>query len=167
VLDGGSGYPADVVPVVDEPERPPRVASARVEVTDGRLEGFQILDVGRGYSVAPTVTFEGGNGAGAAAKALVWEGGVVGVEWVNQGKGYQQPPNVRFSPPPPPPPLRVEPLPMAVRLRIETPPPGRIEASTDLSAWSAVGVFTNAHRPFLELPAPDAMPWRFFRVVTP
>ena len=167
VLDGGSGYPADVVPVVDEPERPPRVASARVEVTDGRLEGFQILNVGRGYDVAPTVTFEGGNGAGAAAKALVWEGGVVGVEWVNQGKGYQQPPNVRFSPPPPPPPLRVEPLPMAVRLRIETPPPGRIEASTDLSAWSAVGVFTNAHRPFLELPAPDAMPWRFFRVVTP
>lgn len=167
VLEGGSGYPADVIPVVDEPERPPRVASARVGVVDGRLEGVQILDVGRGYEVPPTVTFEGGNGAGAEAKALVWEGGVVGVEVMSQGKGYQHPPSVRFSPPSPPPPLRVEPLPMAVRLRIGTPPPGRIEASMDLSAWSAVGLFTNAHRPFVELPAPAAMPWRFFRVVTP
>lgn len=66
------------------------------------LSGGRVLDVimtnrGTGYTYA-TVSFSGGDGAGAAGYADLARSGVIpGVVFTNQGSGYSTPPTVTFS----------------------------------------------------------------------
>ncbi len=53
---------------------------------------------GSGYLDAPTVSFSGGAGSGAAAIALVYRGAVVGVVITAEGTGYTSAPSVVFTP---------------------------------------------------------------------
>lgn len=52
---------------------------------------------GAGYTSAPTVTFTGGGGAGAAGTALVANGAVTGVVITNPGSGYTGAPTISFA----------------------------------------------------------------------
>lgn len=52
---------------------------------------------GSGYTSAPTVTFSGGGGTGAAGTAVVSGGAVTGVTITNHGTGYTSAPTVAFT----------------------------------------------------------------------
>lgn len=77
-----------------------RTASAEAVVTGGTVSGVILRDGGVGYTSAPTVSFTGGGGAGAAATAIVSEGVVVGINLISGGSGYGSPPAVTLSAPP-------------------------------------------------------------------
>ena len=55
---------------------------------------------GTGYTVAPTVTITGGEGAGATATSTIDSGAVDSITIVLQGNGYTSPPTVTIAPPP-------------------------------------------------------------------
>lgn len=52
---------------------------------------------GTGYTSAPTVTFTGGAGTGAAATAIVENGVVTGITITNPGTGYTSVPTIGFT----------------------------------------------------------------------
>lgn len=56
-----------------------------------------ISDGGDGYTAAPTVTFSGGGGTGAAGTAVLTNGKVTSVTMTNNGTGYTTPPTVTFA----------------------------------------------------------------------
>lgn len=58
---------------------------------------IQITNQGTGYTSAPTVSFSGGGGSGAAATAYVSGGKIYGITVTNQGSGYTSTPTVSFS----------------------------------------------------------------------
>lgn len=49
-----------------------------------------ILDIGRNYTSAPTVTAYGGSGSGATFSATIADEGVIEVDVINPGSGYQR-----------------------------------------------------------------------------
>jgi len=64
-----------------------------------KVQGVQLSNSGAGYTVAPSVVFVGGGGAGAAATAVIGNG-IVGVVTVTSGgSGYTTSPSVTFSGP--------------------------------------------------------------------
>lgn len=69
------------------------------EVDGPGIAGFSALTAGSGYTSAPTVSFSGGAGTGAAATANidVVAGTVTGIEITNPGTGYTSAPTVSFS----------------------------------------------------------------------
>lgn len=81
------------------------------DTSAGRATGTAVLGGGGGdevvsvtidrggynYSVAPTVTFEGGGGTGAAGTAVLTSGSVTSVTMTNNGSSYETAPRVIFS----------------------------------------------------------------------
>jgi hypothetical protein len=61
-----------------------------------RVQGVQITDAGFGYTVAPKVSFIGGDGAGAEGFATIGDGIVGIVTIINGGSGYSSPPQITF-----------------------------------------------------------------------
>lgn len=69
-------------------------------VTSSAFDGVRRVNVtagGSGYTSAPTVTFTGGAGTGAAAVAIVEGGSVVAVLITNRGSGYTSAPTIGFT----------------------------------------------------------------------
>lgn len=64
-----------------------------------KVQGVQIINPGYGYTVAPSVLFFEGGGAGAAATATIGSGVVGIVTITNGGSGYATPPTITFSAP--------------------------------------------------------------------
>lgn len=61
-----------------------------------RVQGVELINAGYGYTVAPQVSFFGGEGAGAQAVATIGDG-IVGIITVTSGgSGYAEPPTVTF-----------------------------------------------------------------------
>lgn len=52
---------------------------------------------GSGYTSAPTVTFSGGGGTGAAGTAIVTNGRITGINITNGGTGYTSAPTIAFT----------------------------------------------------------------------
>lgn len=77
-------------------------ATGTAELEDG-VPGFQsvvavnIVCGGSGYTVAPTITFSGGGGSGAAATAVLTNGVVTSVNIDVVGGGYSTAPTVTFT----------------------------------------------------------------------
>lgn len=69
----------------------------RDEALIGAILGVKITAGGTGYASAPTVSFTGGGGSGAAATCVVVDGKVVRVMMTNYGSGYTSDPTVGFS----------------------------------------------------------------------
>jgi hypothetical protein len=63
---------------------------------DGVLS-VTVTNGGTGYTSAPTVTFTGGAGTGAAAKAVILNGKVIAIVMTNHGTGYTSAPTVGFT----------------------------------------------------------------------
>ena len=64
-----------------------------------KIQGVQLRNSGRGYTVAPGVAFVGGKGVGAAATTIIADG-VVGIATISDGgNGYTSAPSVTFSTP--------------------------------------------------------------------
>ncbi len=55
--------------------------------TNNQVTGVLITAGGTGYTTAPTVTFTGGGGTGAAGTAIISGGSVIGVQMTNAGTG--------------------------------------------------------------------------------
>jgi FtsP/CotA-like multicopper oxidase with cupredoxin domain len=63
----------------------------------GAITGVDVTANGSGYTTAPTVTFTGGGGSGAAARAQIAAGQVTAVILSNAGAGYTSAPTVGFT----------------------------------------------------------------------
>jgi hypothetical protein len=62
----------------------------------GSLLKIHVSETGRGYTVAPTVTFDGGGGKDAAAVAVISNGTVVRILLTVAGSGYTSSPDVNI-----------------------------------------------------------------------
>ncbi len=65
--------------------------------SSGKVISIEMTNAGSGYTSAPTVSFSGGGGSGAAATAVLSGTTVAGVVITNQGSGYTAAPTVSFS----------------------------------------------------------------------
>ena len=100
VLTPGSGYtttaPTVVIAAPDKVGGVQAVATATINA--GVVSGIVITTAGSGYSIAPVVSFTGGNGTSAAPGAVVIGGSTVtGITLVNAGSGYTTTPAVTFT----------------------------------------------------------------------
>jgi hypothetical protein len=75
-------------------------ATATAHLTGGFVTSVSVDFGGSGYATAPTVTFSGGGGSGAAATATVSGGAVTAITVNNAGSGYTSAPAVTIAPPP-------------------------------------------------------------------
>lgn len=66
-------------------------------VSGGTASGIVVTDGGSGYTSAPTVTFSGGGGSGAAATATLSGGKVTSVTITAAGTDYTSVPTVSFT----------------------------------------------------------------------
>lgn len=66
-------------------------------ISQGIVDYVDVTTAGSGYTSAPTVSFSGGAGSGAAGVALLSGGTVVGVVVTAPGSGYTSAPTVAFS----------------------------------------------------------------------
>jgi|GEM_PF-6918000 len=69
----------------------------QITFAGGGVTGVAITNPGSGYTSAPTVSFSGGGGTGAAGTATIVGGGVTAVIITNPGTGYTSAPTVNFS----------------------------------------------------------------------
>ena len=70
---------------------------ARSPQNGGQVAGVQMTAGGSGYTGAPSVSFTGGGGSGAAGTAVIAGGAVTGVVITNPGIGYTSAPTVTFT----------------------------------------------------------------------
>ena len=75
------------------------VATGTAWVSGGGVTAVTVTNGGSGYASAPTITFSGGGGTGAAATASITGGVVTGVSVTDAGAGYSTAPTVTFSAP--------------------------------------------------------------------
>ena len=64
---------------------------------ESQVDGAVITAAGTGYTTAPTVSFSGGGGTGAAATAEISNGTVIGITITAAGSGYTSAPTISFS----------------------------------------------------------------------
>ena len=63
----------------------------------GKVQGVQLTNPGYGYTSIPSIVFNGGGGAGAAATVAIGDGVIGIVTLTNQGSGYSTVPTVTFG----------------------------------------------------------------------
>lgn len=63
----------------------------------GVVDSITITNGGSGYTSAPSVSFSGGDGAGAEAEAVISGGAVTTINITNQGRNYTSVPTISFS----------------------------------------------------------------------
>jgi hypothetical protein len=76
-------------------------ATAVATNTSGFITGIRVVNPGKGYTTAPTITVSGGGGSGATASATVSGGKVASITVTDAGSGYTSAPTVTIAPPPP------------------------------------------------------------------
>lgn len=74
-------------------------AKATATIAAGAVNAVSVTNPGYGYTEAPTVTFAGGAGTGAAASATISNGVVVSITVTAGGTGYTSAPTVTLSKP--------------------------------------------------------------------
>lgn len=68
--------------------------------TNFKVQNVNVVNIGSGYTTAPTVTFSGGGGgSGAQAVATIQGGSVSSIQVTNPGSGYTSNPTVTISAP--------------------------------------------------------------------
>ena len=79
------------------PHTPPLASGSGAEAKAVMGVTVEIAEKGSGFTAAPTIAFEGGGGAGAAATAEVKEGQLVNVAMTDPGRGYTSVPKVTVT----------------------------------------------------------------------
>jgi MFS family permease len=79
------------------PHTPPLASGSGADARAIMSVALDLAEKGNGYTSAPSIAFEGGSGAGAAATAEVKDGQVVKVEMTDPGRGYITVPKVTVS----------------------------------------------------------------------
>ena len=98
VTNPGTGYqPGDVVQLAFQGGGSDGSAILQAVLVAGVLGHIDLISGGTSYATAPTVSFTGGGGTGAAATATVVGGAVTAVTITNYGTGYTSTPTVGFS----------------------------------------------------------------------
>jgi len=101
----GFGYTSAPVVTISAPESGIRATAVAITTSVANvqsIERIEIIESGIGYAVAPTITFSGGGGSGAAATCSVntsEESNIFKIQIDNKGKGYVTPPDVIISGP--------------------------------------------------------------------
>jgi hypothetical protein len=107
----GKGYKSTPVVAISSSPDPNGTASGIATMIGGltdlcepnssllRIQGVELTKTGYGYTTTPSVTFIGGGGSGAAAKAVIGNGIVGIVTILSGGYGYVDPPVVTISAP--------------------------------------------------------------------
>ncbi len=78
-------------------EFPPTTRSTASAAISGTVTSVNLSTLGSGYTSAPTVSFTGGGGTGAAGTAVIAGGAVVAIHITNPGTGYSTAPAVSLS----------------------------------------------------------------------
>ena len=102
--DDGSGYTSPpTVAIGTAPAGVGNIDATAVAITTQRagvysIESIRITNAGVGYTEAPTITFTGGGGSGAAATCSVETSlrGVTALSVVEEGRGYTVAPTISF-----------------------------------------------------------------------
>lgn len=94
VVNNGTGAASSVV-VTDV--LPSYISATQYTASTNTIAVVNITNGGSGYVTAPTVSFSGGGGSGAAGTAIISGGAVIGVVMTNGGTGYTSAPTVSFS----------------------------------------------------------------------
>jgi len=89
----GSGYDADVPPIISFSGGGGSGASATV-VVNGSLIEIEVTDGGSGYETTPLVSIAGGGGEGASATAVISSGAVTRILVDNSGTGFTSAPEI-------------------------------------------------------------------------
>ena len=101
ILNPGSGYDADNPPLVILNGGGGAGAAVTFGIVDSGISTISNLVRGKGYYVAPTITFTGSTGIGgttAIATAILNDDGSIGnVQFNNVGSGYTVAPTIAFS----------------------------------------------------------------------
>ena len=101
ILNPGSGYDADNPPLIILNGGGGAGAAVTFGIVDSGISTISNLVRGKGYYVAPTITFTGSTGIGgttAIATAIINDDGQIGsVQFNNVGSGYTVAPTVAFS----------------------------------------------------------------------
>jgi hypothetical protein len=79
------------------PHTPPLASGSGAEAKAVMGVTLDVTEKGSGYTTAPTISIEGGGGAGATAAAEVKDGQVVSVEMTDPGRGYTSVPKVTLT----------------------------------------------------------------------
>lgn len=61
-----------------------------------RIQGVELTNPGSGYTIAPSISFNGGGGSGAKAVSIIGNGIVGIITLTSGGSGYTKPPSVSF-----------------------------------------------------------------------
>lgn len=77
------------------------LATATINLQNGWVDGYEVVNKGSGYLSPPEVTISGGGGSGAEAEAVLINGEVDAVIPVSSGSGYTSLPKVAIASPPP------------------------------------------------------------------
>ncbi len=87
VIGGNAAGPASGADYVS-------IGEAIADVTPGQIKSIYINSGGSGYATAPTITFTGGGGSGAAATAFITGGVVTRIVVTSTGSNYSSAPTV-------------------------------------------------------------------------
>ena len=91
-----------VLTAKDELYSNPAIAAKAVAKTSfGFVTNVSVILPGDGYVSIPNVSFLGGGGTGASARAQLVAGKVSSIDIISSGHGYSSPPDVLIDPPPP------------------------------------------------------------------
>ena len=96
-LSGTIGHDKFSLPLIEKAYKGKKVYQGSGTTGLSGVGGVTVTAGGTGYTSAPTVTFTGGSGTGAAATATVAAGVVTKVTITNPGSGYVSAPTVGFT----------------------------------------------------------------------
>lgn len=90
------GAASTVTPIgLAKPQKAPTITANAASAK--QVASLQLINEGAGYYEPPSVTFSGGGGSGAGAKAQVFNGRVISLQLTTAGSGYTSTPIVAFS----------------------------------------------------------------------
>ena len=117
----------------------PHRATALASLASGVFVGASLLDLGCGYTNAPSVRIVGGGGSGAGATAELLNGHVVSINVTNGGCCYTNPPKILIESPPFVPTVGIAVSKVKVTQTVRVNHNYILEASYNLQTWTATG----------------------------
>ena len=135
----GLPYPVYGVVEIDSLICTPRAARATAQVVNGFVVGATIVDGGCGYTNAPSVVIQGGDGMGATATAVVVGGQINSLHIVSAGCCYTNPPTIIIGSPPFVPSVGIRVSKVKVSQHVVLGRKYSLDSSSDQQIWAPTG----------------------------